>query len=213
MRHFLNRELLAPNVMTINVDPAIVEEFANPAVLKGKYSTIAPKWSSDVRWISAADEATFATFQSTFDRLGIAAHVEPYVDVEKAVRLYAGFLVVRSRCSEADFHVDWRAANNEAFTLLTPATPNAGGFGLLYEKLNGDVSTYDYAMGEAIVFGENFRHSTKPGESAEPVVLLCFEFGSDRMEHWPSIYATIGKQSTHLRQPDGRFVRADGKPI
>jgi hypothetical protein len=210
MKHFLNREMLAPNVMTIAVDPGIVQEFADPAALQGNFSKISPKWSSDVQWVSAADEAAFETFQSAFDRLGIAAHVEPYVDVQDAVRLYAGFLVVRSRCTEANFHCDWRGANNDAFTLLTPATANAGGFGLLYERLSGDVGDYDYSMGEAIVFGDGFSHSTQPGDSADPVVLLCFEFGSDRMEHWPKIYPNIAKQATHLRQPDGKFV-ATGK--
>ena len=212
MKHFLNREMLAPNVMTIGVDPDIVQRFADPAALAGSYSRVSPKWSSDVAWLSAADEPTFEVFQQAFDDLGIARHVEPYVDVEQSVRLYAGFLVVRSRCATPDLHVDWRDTNNKAFTLLTPATSNATGFGLVYEKLTGELGEYDYSVGEAIVFGENFRHSTKPGESAEPVVLLCFEFGSDRMDYWPTIYRTIGKQTTHLRQPDGRFVPADARP-
>jgi len=42
-------------------------------------------------------------------------------------------------------------------------------------------------------------------------VLLCFEYGTDKMERWPNIYQTVGKQVTHLREPNGRFVRADGK--
>jgi hypothetical protein len=70
MKHFLNREMLAPNVMTIPVDRAIVEQFADPVALRGDFSKISPKWSSDVQWISAADEPTFDLFQSAFDRLG-----------------------------------------------------------------------------------------------------------------------------------------------
>jgi hypothetical protein len=75
------------------------------------------------------------------------------------------------------------------------------------------VGDYDYKPGEAVAFGDNFEHSTKPGQSAGPVALLCFEFGTDRMNHWPNIYRTVGKQVTHIRQPDGKFVRAHGKAI
>jgi hypothetical protein len=212
MRHFLNKEMLAPNVMTFDVDPSIVAEFADCTQLPGNYSAVSPyDWNSDIEWISAGDEEAFGVFQSGFDRLAIAEHVAPYLDLESEVRLYAGFLVTRSRCTEPHFHVDWVRTNNEAFTLMTPVSSNAGNFGLLYKRLDGGIGDYDYKVGEAIAFGDNFSHSTKPGQSDEPVVLLCFEFGTDKMEHWPNIYRTVGKQVTHIRQPNGAFVRADGK--
>jgi hypothetical protein len=213
VKHFINRDMLALNVSTFSVDPEIVARFSDPARLAGNYSTVLPaKWHSDIEWISAADEDTFAIFQAAFEALGIAAHAAPYLDLDQQVRLYAGFLVVRSRCSDADFHVDWLSTNNEAFTCITPVSANARQFGLLYKQLTGAIAEYDYVPGEAIAFGENFAHSTKPGASDEPVVLLCFEYGTDKMEHWPNIYRTVGDQVTHLRQPDGRFVRAEGKP-
>jgi hypothetical protein len=90
-------------------------------------------------------------------------------------------------------------------------SPNAREFGLLYKQLGGAIGEYDYVAGEAIAFGENFAHSTKPGHSDDPVILLCFEYGTDKMKHWPNIYRTVGRQVTHLRQPDGRFVRGEGK--
>jgi hypothetical protein len=215
MKHFLNREMLAPNVMTFPVDPTIIAEFAEPERLPGSYSTVAPrreKWNSDILWVSAADEEAFAVFQSAFDRLGIAGHAAPYLDLDQGVRLYAGFLVVRSRCTEPHFHVDWADANNEAFSFLTPVSTHGGNFGLLYKKLSGDVGDYEYSSGEGIAFGDKFAHSTKPGHSDEPVILLCFVYGTDKMEHWPKIYRTIGQQVTHIRQPDGRFVATGIEP-
>jgi hypothetical protein len=215
MRHFLNRAMLAPNVMTFPVDAGIVAEFTKPDRLPGNYSSVRPryeKWNSDILWISAADEEAFAVFQSAFDRLGIAERAAPFLDLDRAVRLYAGFLVVRSDCKDPHFHVDWVDANNEAFSFLTPVSGNREDFGLLYKKLDGEVGDYDYAQGEGIAFGDNFAHSTKPGRSDEPVVLLCFEYGTDKMEHWPKIYRTIGKQVTHIRQPDGKFVETGIEP-
>jgi len=207
VKHFLNREMLAPNVATFGVDSQIVERFGDPESLPGNYSTISPvKWHSDIQWISAADEETFEIFQSAFDSLGIAAHAAPYLDLHEKVRLYAGFLVVRSRSSEADFHVDWVDTNNEAFTLLTPLTDNAVGFGLLYKRLDGTVGEYDYKLGEALILGDNFVHSTKPGTSDAPVVLLSFTFGTDKMVHWDRIFRTAGHQSRLVRQPDGKLI-------
>jgi hypothetical protein len=210
MKHFLNKELLAANMMTVSVDPAIVAEFGRNDDWHG-FESVFPKWKSDIEWLSPATTEMHAIFESAFQRLGIADYVREYLDIEREVRLYAGFLVIRSECSEASFHVDWLNTGNEAFTLLTPVSANAEGFGLLYKKLTGDLGEYDYKIGEAIVFGDNFHHSTKPGRSEKPVVLLCFEFGTDKMEHWDKIYATIGKQAGMLRKPNGEFMRTDAR--
>jgi len=210
MKHFINRDLLAPNVLTIPVDAAIVDEFAPIAADysdRSRFYVQKPKWSSDIVWVSANDEATFGLFQSAFDRMGIAAHVEPYLDLDRAVRLYCGFLVIRSRCAAADFHTDWVKTNNEAFTLNTPVVGQVDGFGLLYDRIDGTIGEYDYRRGEAIVLGDHFSHSTKPGASDEPVALLSFTFGTDRMEHWEKIKRTAGRQSDLYRLPDGRFER------
>lgn len=209
MKHFLNAELVAPNVLTVEVDPDIVREFhplsCDPLLTSG-CSTVRPPWSSDIRWISAKSIEAFERFDSAFRRLGIAPHVEPYLDLDKEVRLYAGFLVVRSACEKANFHLDWEKTNNEAFTLITPVTDNANGFGLLYRKLSGEIAEYEYKMGEAIIIGDHFVHSTKPGQSDEPVVLLSFTFGTDKMVHWDRIVKTAGYQSKLVRQPDGKFI-------
>lgn len=207
MRHFVNHGLRGPNVMTVPVNRSIVAEFDSPELHRSSgFESMNPNWDSDIRWVSPSTPETHEIFESAFERMGIGDRVRYYLDIENEVRLYAGFLVIRSECRTPHFHVDWIKTGNEAFTMLTPVTPNSDGFGLLYKTLDGQVAEYDYKPGEAILFGDEFHHSTKPGRSVQPVVLLCFEFGTDKMEHWPKIYHTIGQQSGMLRQPDGKFV-------
>lgn len=211
VKQFINPELLAPNVLTVPVDSAIVDEFGTLADLAGDdddYAIIKPPWPSDVGWISPRTEATFAPFEQAFERLGIADHVTEYVDVDEQVRMYAGFLVVRSECEATAFHVDWEKTGNQAFTVLTPIGDPVAGFGLNYRRLDGTTGDYDYRRGEAILFGDHFMHSTRPGRSDRPMALLCFTFGTDRMDDWHRIRATAAYQGELVRRPDGQFERS-----
>ena len=210
MWHFINRHLQAPNAMTVPVDPAIVGEFAGACnqTMDGM-GIVKPNWNSDIKWVAPSIPEAHGVFENAFERLAVANHVRRYLDLEREVRLYAGFLVIRSECSAPNFHVDWMETNNEAFTLLTPVSPVPEGFGLLYATANGQIAQYDYKVGEAIIFGDQFQHSTKPGRSDEPVVLLCFEFGTDKMKHWDKILATIAGQAAILRRPDGSFMQTN----
>src|SRR5687768_3108091 len=154
MKHFLNDDLAAPNALVVRVDHDIVREFlplSRDTPPGSGYSTYRPSWSSDIRWIAPNSAESFEKFDSAFRRLGVASHVEPYLDLDKEVRLYAGFLVIRSACEQPNFHVDWEKTNNEAFTLITPVTDNSAGFGLLYRKLTGEIAEYEYKVGEAII--------------------------------------------------------------
>lgn len=210
MKQFINAKLNAPNAMTIPVDLGVVREFGQPEQLPCRMISVAPDrddWNSDIEWISPDNEEGSALFESAFQRLGIPEQAAPYLDIEREVRLFVGFLVIRSQCTRPNFHTDWRQLNNEAFTVLTPITANSENFGLLYGKLNGEIGDYEYRPGEAIMFGDNFVHSTKPGRSREPVALLCFQFGSDKMKYWPAILPQIDTQATQLRRPDGNLVR------
>jgi hypothetical protein len=193
LKHFLNQELLAPNVFTIPVDTGVVGAFAD----------------SDIRWISADTEEGFATFQSAFDRIDVAGHTREYLDLASDVRLYAGFLHTRSECSEPNFHVDWTLTNNEAFTLLTPVCGIGEGQSLLYKKLTGEIAEYHYKLGEAIVFGDHFIHSTPPSSCDPPFTILVFNFGTDKMDHWDKIRRTTGTQCELIRRPDGRLSRSE----
>jgi hypothetical protein len=64
-------------------------------------------------------------------------------------------------------------------------------------------------VGEAVIFGDKFLHSTKPAQSERPVILLSFTFGTDKMKHWPKIWESIGTQSNLVRLPNGTFLVRD----
>jgi hypothetical protein len=213
LKHFLNHDLLAPNVLTIPVEMEIVSEFAETESIaknSGDYYSVAP-WTNinDIRWISAQTPAAFGKFQSAFERLNIANHFREYLDIDKKVQFYAGFLHVRSNCAESNFHVDWIRTNNEGFTLLTPVSGLETGPRLLYKKLTGEIAEYRYKAGEAIVFGDHFIHSTPPGKLNPPFTLLVFNFGTDKMEHWDKLKATQGRQCPLVRRPDGTMITID----
>lgn len=211
MKHFINHEMLAPNVFTVPLDLGIVREFetlAQTAETDPGYGVVRPKWHSDIRWISPVTEAGFGTFQSAFDRLGVAHYVEDYLDLDREVRLYVGFVCVRSRCDKANFHADWVLTNNEGFTLLTPVG-GCDGQKLLYKKLTGEIAEYSYRLGEGIIFGDHFTHSTPPGSWDPPFTFLAFNFGTDKMVHWDKLKKTTGGQCRLIRQPDGSLVEID----
>ena len=205
MKHFLDPDWLAPNAMRVPVDPAVAAGFADlvNTPLPPGYHAERPGWDSDIRWISAAEKATFARFQAAFDALDVARHVDDYVAVDRAIRLYQGFVVVRSECAKADFHLDWEDTGNQAFTLLTPIGQPTAGFGMLFRALTGETRSYDYRPGEALIFGDQFLHSTAPGHSDQPTALLSFTFGTDRMADWPAIRRTAGYQGGLVQRPDG----------
>lgn len=217
MSYFYNADMAAPNVLTFAVDPTIAEEFADDFLGSVPLDVTRPAWSSDISWHSPADEEGFAIFQSAFDRLGIADHAAPYLDLEREVRMYAGFLITRSRCDRVDFHLDWKGTGNQAFNIIIPVSGDFETFGLLYRNLTVDrnsegatemgIAEYRYKRGEAIMIGDQFYHSTKPGRSASPVRLLSFTLGTDRMEYWDRIKRTAGYQAPLMRLPDGTLVR------
>lgn len=210
MRHFISNDLLALNVMTVPVDHAIVAEFeplARGPYDKSRFACVRPPWNSDVQWISGRTEETFGLFQSAFDRLDVRRWVEPYVDFQDQIRMFGGFLVLRKICTAPSFHVDWVDSNNEGFNLLTPITDNSQDFGLIYKKLNGEIGEYKYKLGEALIIGSNFVHSTAPGHSDDPVALLSYTFGTDKMKHWKNLATTAADQSPLYRRPDGAFCR------
>jgi hypothetical protein len=210
MRHWVNREFGAANVMEVGVDPLIVDEFLPLTRHPGDDSHFCcyrPNWNSDIRWISASAESSFDMFQSAFDRLNVARHVAPFLDLEEHVRLYVGFIVLRSECTSPSFHLDWIDCNNEGFTLITPISDCPPGFGMLYNKLNGQVAPYEYRRGQALIFGDHFWHSTAPGKSDRPVALLSFTFGTDKMIHWKRLSQTAADQSSLIRKPNGEFAR------
>ena len=78
---------------------------------------------------------------------------------------------------------------------------------------------YTYRKGTALVFSSRFRHSTQPGRACaardhagyQPQVYLCFVFGTDRSEHWPSIVQALEYlQSRMIARPDGTVIYNPG---
>lgn len=220
-KHWIDPTFLAPNVVEVDVEPVLMEGL-QPFVEEIQAGPLAPgdvtlqglrffhrtkrKWRSDVGWISAADERCYALFEDLFDRMGLAEKLAPRLNCDREVRLYSGFFVTRSHCTETDFHVDWLDGDNRGFTFLGAVSNNAGEIPMNYLTVRKEVREYRYPPGKGVVFGDRFLHSTGPGQTKLPTVLLCFNFGTDRMEDWGPLERTCASQSRLYRRPDGVFV-------
>ena len=225
-KHWIDPDLLAPNVREVEIgerviarlEPFVTELQAGATELgditlqglrffhRGK-----SQWRSDIGWISAGDERCHAFFEGLFAESGLAERMAPHIAHDREIRLYSGFFVTRSQCSDADFHVDWIGGNNQAFTFLGAASANAGEIPLSYLTVRSEVREYAYPAGKGLVFGDHFQHSTGRGQADVPTVLLCFNFGTDRMADWAPLARTCARQSRLHRRPDGAFVeRAPG---
>ena len=140
--------------------------------------------------------------------------------------MYSAFYVVRSRCANHSWHVDYQGpVGTHALTLLTPLRDfdETGSFQLSYRSrppraagaadvpfgegggADEGVRRYVYRRGRAVVFGAGFEHSTEPGagRDGQAHVYLCFTFGTDRQERWREISRTLGTQSRVVQHPDG----------
>ena len=221
-KHFINRDLLAPNVLEIDVDLALVGSLSQVCDLLQKAEprdglTIDignglqchvkhPGWESDIAWVSQRDRAGYDYFESIFRQLRIAEAVADRIEYDRRIVMYSGFFVTRRTCNEPNFHCDWRGGNNDAFTFLTPLSANCGELGLTYRTLRNELAHYDYCLGKGLIFGDHFAHSTAEGEADGNTVLLSFTFGTDRMDNWPNIARTAAKQGIFHCQPDGQFI-------
>ena len=79
-------------------------------------------------------------------------------------------------------------------------------------KANQVIKTkqYRYKLGQAIVFGDGFVHSTQPGEAPQTLAFLCFTFGSKNMpwSAWDSARGYREAQCKMYAIPSGRLVRS-----
>jgi hypothetical protein len=212
VKHFINRDLVAPNVLTVPVDYGIVSEFAELAADPDPgpdYFTRIP-WPdvSDMRWTSGATRRSFERFEQAFHQLQVADAIRDYVDLASEVRYFTGFIYTRRHTTDVNMHVDWRA-NNEAFTLITPISGPADRLKLTYQTMKGDLADYSYRLGEAIIFGDYFTHSSPIGNSDTPTSMLVLHFGTDKMEHWDNLIRPQRWQAPLVQRPDGTFIRVD----
>lgn len=162
-------------------------------------------WPSDIRWWSADDEATFSKFQQLFDQVQPALAARGLFPA--GGRLYCGFFVTRSQCSQADLHVDYmEECGASAYTLMTPLDDWKGTAGqLIYRDAIGRIRCYQYKKGSAIVLGASFQHGTQPCTDV-PRAFLCFAFGSSDARDWRHIRKTVLEQSRLVRRYDGTLV-------
>ena len=184
---FFNESMQAKNIVEIDVDRSAMsafQELINYPFNKDDYCITSPSWNSDVKWISANNSKTHQFFYDHF--------------------------VQRSNCTKTNFHEDWINTKNQAFTFMTPITDNSDGFGLLYYNIYGQVREYNYQVGKGILFGDKFIHSTKPGRSEHPVMILCFTFGTDKMRYWNSICLTAGYQGGMIQMPNKQWMPRGG---
>mmetsp|Transcript_156850 Transcript_156850/g.481120 ORF Transcript_156850/g.481120 Transcript_156850/m.481120 type:complete len:356 (-) Transcript_156850:69-1136(-) len=167
----------------------------------------------DLVYVQADDESTYRRFESLFHQSGLIEKCMPIVDHSSGLRLFSCNFVVRSVVHGHNWHYDYDLqVGTDAVTLMTPVTPvheSGQGFHFLYRSLDGELQTYTYRRGEGIVFGAGFLHSSEPGESSEPWAFLCFYFGTDRQELWPSISKGLTSQTGFVCRPDGRFMRTE----
>lgn len=160
-------------------------------------------------WVSCNSAASLMLYQNFFEALPLAQSIQPYVDFEKQIQLYAGFWVIGNQAPHYFWHHDYQPQAN-AYTLITPLFDLAPEHGhLAYEDAQGQRQHYLYQIGKALIFGEGFLHSTEPYAPTQTLrVLLSLTFGTDKWQHWPILKQTIQAQSHYYLQPCGHPVKS-----
>ena len=193
-----------------------------------------PTWKSDIRWVSAADEATFrGLFEPLWHKLGVAEHFRFLGEMV----LFSGFFVLRRDTRKSHFHKDFGDTGNRAFTLMTPlydmsnladchllcrvaasphseaALPDVSEEAAATAEEHWVTKQYRYKVGEAIVFGDGFEHATQTGVAPQQLAFLCFTFGDRHCtpEQWSAAEAYIREQGPVYQDPGGNLVRGGGR--
>lgn len=155
-------------------------------------------------WVSNDCHNTYQVFKRFFSGLKIENQLKELIDIEKEVVMYCGFFVIGNHLNEIAWHVDYFDGAN-AFTLITPLFELDKKHGnLLYRDENKCINEYSYRLGEAIIFGDKFSHTTEPYPQTENLrVLLSLTFGTDNLSYWNTLKRTIGEQSRFMILPCG----------
>lgn len=142
-------------------------------------------------WFSNNNRETYEIYKRFFDKLDIQNEIKKLVDFDENIILYSGFLVIGNHADTDLWHYDYYP-NSNAYTLITPLfNPEKIHGGLQYELSNAQVAVYNYSLKEAIIFGENFLHSTEPYEYSDKFrILVSITFGTDKIEYWKFIKKT-----------------------
>ena len=158
-------------------------------------------------WLSGNTEKTYQIYRRFFDALEIEDEIKLLVDHQEKIVMYCGFLVIGNRAPSSLWHVDYRPGAN-AYTLITPLFEPAPDHGNLLYKDNDELDRiYPYELGKAIIFGEQFIHSTEPYNLSKEIrVLVSMTFGTDKIEYWDILEKTIGNQSSYFILPCGHVA-------
>ena len=218
---FINDKLNAKNVLeipipfkTINSLMKYFQVYVEPYLKEGKYEgklkgikghefyCISPKsWDSDVQWISVNSLFTYEYFLPYFKDIGLEDVFNKIIDIDNEIIVYNIFFVVRSKIKKHTWHIDfYNGTNVNAFTLLTPLQEE-NHVKLAYRDLNNEMKSYQYEKGTAIIFGENFMHSSDVSLIGNREVLFCISFGTDKLQEWSVIKQTAAVQGNHYMDP------------
>lgn len=158
-------------------------------------------------WFSNHSPRTYELFARFYAALPLADSLRYLVDHREAVVLYSGFLTIGNRFGSPSWHQDF-VPGAHAYSVITPLFELDADQGpLLYQLLDERVETYRYRLGEAIVFGAGFSHSTAEyGPSRRLRVLLSLSCGSDKFDHWSKAELTIKGNSRYYHLPCGHRI-------
>lgn len=181
--------------------------FCEPLKAPGKPYDIFSYDDYPLLWLSGRTNETFAPFARLFEQLGLAQSMRKYIAHQQVLRLYCGFFVIGNQAPDYLWHEDY-LPGAQAYTLLTPLetlSPDQGH--LAYEINATQTGIYRYQLGEAILLGSGFLHSTEPyAPSSRLRVLISLTFGTDQLAHWPVLKQTIGQQARYFYLPCGHLA-------
>ncbi len=197
------------------LDPVISSE-SNAALLAGgqhfiselnagEYSYFLTSYGKNpLIWISNNNEMTYQIFKDFYTNLNIEQQLKKLIDVDENIQVYCGFFVLGNRLNKEIWHVDYLDGAN-AFTLITPLFEVSKDHGdLLYLNNEKKIRKHQYKYGEAVIFGDGFKHTTETyHKSVSLRVMLSLTFGTDKMKYWPVLQKTIGGQSKFMYLPCG----------
>lgn len=190
--------------------PAQVRLFKGGKLVRKTFTVAAQRWDlfsydrDPLFWLSSHDEQGFQPFQTLFEALDLETDLKARLEIAHQPRLYCGFWVLGNQAPAPVWHYDYHAGA-QAFTLITPLfewNPDHGH--LLYERNADETAMFHYRLGEALVFGAGFLHSTAPYVPTSQLrVLLSLTFGSDHWKAWPIIKKSVLAQSRYYHLPCG----------
>jgi hypothetical protein len=156
-------------------------------------------------WLSNNDARTHAMFRRFFEALAIESELRELLDCRQRVVFYCGFLVVGDHAPAAQWHSDYASEAN-AFTLITPLFPLQPEHGHLLYRHGDTTERYEYALNEAILFGDKTPHTTEPyPPAAGKRVLVSLTFGTDKMKYWPRLRESLESQAHYFTLPCGHL--------